>query len=109
MTEYTNAIRNAEEYTDVPAFPPNYKAQEIEVFFGDSPIDSTYHYKHGEMVGLDPENIGNEPVVQILIDDQWAYIQAGNTILLDRLGEIELPQTPSKEHLVTKITQMLQV
>lgn len=107
MIQYMNATRNADEYVDILPFPIGYQPQEIEVFFGDSPIDSAYHYKNGEWIALNLENIGDEPVLQILIDDQWTFIQAGSKVLLDRLGGVQLPLIPNQEHLIAQITQTL--
>ena len=100
LTQYYNAASNAEEYINVPPFALGYKAKEIEVFFGDSPIDSTYHYREGKWFNINLENIEEEPVIQILIDSQWAFIQVENKVLLDRIGGIELPVLPNKEEFL---------
>lgn len=107
MTYYQNAIRNANDYKNVPPFPESYQAREIEVFFGDSPLDSVYHYCDGKWIGFNPENAGVEPVLQILVDDQWALIQAENEVLLDRMGTVELPTVPKQEDIVLRIAKML--
>ncbi len=101
LTQYSNAAINAEEYVNAPLFTMGYKAKEIEVFFGDRPIDSTYHYREGKWFSINLENIEEEPVIQILIDNQWAFIQVGDKVLLDRIGSIELPDPPNKEEFLS--------
>ena len=98
--QYFNAASNADEYINAPPFAIGYKAKEIEVFFGDSPIDSTYHYRDGKWFSINLENIEEEPIIQILIDSQWAFIQVEDKVLLDRIGEIELPNLPDKEEFL---------
>ena len=108
MTDYPNATLNAEDYINTPPFPPGYQAKEIEVYLGDVCEDSAYHYRHGKWFDINLENITDESVVQILIDGQWAFIQAGNEVLLDRMGGVELPEIPSREFCVSRISYHLQ-
>ena len=107
MTQYPNATLNAEEYINTPPLPTGYQAKEIEVYLGDVCEDSTYHYRNGKWFDINLENTTDESVIQILIDNQWAFIQAGNEVLLDRMGGIELPEIPSQEYVVSQITQKL--
>ncbi len=100
LIQYSNAVSNAEEYINTPPFAMGYKAKEIEVFFGDRPIDSTYHYRDGKWFSIKLENIEKEPVIQILIDSQWAFIQVESKVLLNRIGDIELPVLPNKEEFL---------
>ena len=98
--QYFNAASNANEYINAPPFTIGYEAKEIEVFFGNSPIDSTYHYRDGKWFSINLENIEEESIIQILIDNQWAFIQVKNKVLLDRVGGIELPTLPNKEEFL---------
>ena len=107
MIQYLDSINSAEEYRNVPPFTEGYKPKEIEVFFGNSPIDSTYHYRNCEWFDINLENSGEEPVTQILVDNQWAFIQVEDKVLLDRMGGIELPEIPNKEYFVSRISQKL--
>lgn len=107
MIGYPNATLNAEEFINVPPFIAGYQAKEIEVFFGDSAENTTYYYRNGEWVDVNLENIDDESVIQISIDDQWAYIQAENEVLLDRMGGVELPEMPNKELFVSRISHHL--
>ena len=95
MTQYPNATLNAEDSINLTPFPNGYRPKEIEVYLGDSCSDSAYHYKDGKWFYISLENITDESVVQILVDDSWAYIQAGNEVLLDRLGGAVLPEVPN--------------
>lgn len=107
MTQYPNATLNAEEYINAPPFPTGYQAKEIEIYFGDISDNSVYYYRNGKWVDINLENMTDESVIQILIDDQWAFIQAGDKVLLDRMGGVELPEIPSQEYMVSQITQKL--
>ena len=107
MIQYLDSINSAEEYRNVPPFPEGYKPKEIEVFFGNSPIDSTYHYRNCEWFDINLENSGEEPVTQILVDNQWAFIQVEDKVLLDRMGGIKLPEIPNKEYFVSRISKKL--
>lgn len=109
MIQYPNATINAEEYINVPSFPTGHQPREIEVYLGDSSADSVYHYRDGDWFDIDLENIEDESVVQILIDDQWAFVQAGDKVLLNRMGGVELPKILSKEDFALRISQKLNV
>lgn len=108
MTQYENATYNANDCIDIAPYPEGYKPKAIEIYYGDAPSDSTYYYRDGKWVDINLENMEDESVVQILIDAQWAYIQAGNEVLLDRIGGVELPEIPSIDEMVTHITRTLQ-
>lgn len=108
MTQYPNATINAQDSINIPPFPNGYRPKEIEVYLGDSSEDSTYHYRNGKWFDISLENTTDESVVQILVDDLWAYIQAGNEVLLDRLGGAVLPEIPNQEFLVSRISHYLQ-
>ena len=108
MTQYPNATLNAEDSINLTPFPNGYRPKEIEVYLGDSCSDSAYHYRNNKWFDINLENITDESVVQILIDNEWAFIQAGNKVLLDRIGGCELPEIPSKDEMVTHITRTLQ-
>lgn len=107
MIQYLDSINSAEEYRNVPPFPEGYEPKEIEVFFGNSPSDSTYHYRNCEWFDINLENSGEEPVTQILVDNQWAFIQVEDKVLLDRMGGIKLPEIPNKEYFVSRISKKL--
>ena len=104
MTHYPNATLNAEEFINAPPLPNGYQPKEIEVYLGDSSDDSVYHYRDGKWFAINGANITDESVVQILIDDRWAFIQAGNEVLLNRMGGIMLPKIPSKEFIASQIS-----
>lgn len=108
MTQYKNATYNANDGMNYAPYPEGYKPKEIEIFYGDAVASSTYYYRDGKWVDINLENMEDESVVQILIDDRWAYIQAGDKVLLDRVGGAELPEIPSKDEMVTHLTRTLQ-
>lgn len=107
MNQYPNATLNAEEFINIPPFPNGYQPKEIEVYLGDSSEDSVYHYRNGEWFDMNLENITDESVVQILIDDCWAFIQVGNEVLLDRMAGVRLPKLPNQEFFLSRISHRL--
>lgn len=102
MTLYPNASLNAEDGAKHPSLSPQYQAQEIEFFIGDSASDSVCHFKDGNWIDLNLKNAEPEPVYQILIDDRWTYIEADGHVLLDKLGGYVLPPITQQ-----KITQAI--
>jgi hypothetical protein len=108
MTQYPNAKLNAEDSINLTPFPNGYRPREVEVYLGDSSEDSVYHYRNGRWFDISLQNITDESVVQILVDNRWAYIQAENKVLLDKLGGVVLPEVPNQEFLVSRISHHLQ-
>lgn len=108
MPQYPNATLNAQDSMNISSFPNGYRPKEIEVYLGDSSFDCVYHYRDGRWFDISLENTTDESVIQILVDDRWAYIQAGNEVLLDRLGGAVLPEIPNQEFLVSRISHYLQ-
>ncbi|MEM7580253.1 MAG: hypothetical protein AAF316_10465 [Cyanobacteria bacterium P01_A01_bin.80] len=104
---YPNATFNAQDHRNFPSLSLDYQAKDIEVFFGDVSIDSVFHYRNGEWITFDFENLESADVVQVLIDDQWAFIQVRDQILLDRLGGFQLPALPKQEEIVRRFAQQL--
>ncbi|MBE9035194.1 hypothetical protein [aff. Roholtiella sp. LEGE 12411] len=104
---YPSATINAEDFKNHPPLPEGYQPKEIEIYYGENAPDSVYHWKDGKWIRVNYDNMESEDVIQILVDDQWVFIQAGGQVLLDRVGEIELPPIPNKQEMTTLIAESL--
>jgi hypothetical protein len=105
--DYPSATINAEDFKNHPPLPKGYQPKEIEIYYGENAPDSVYHWKDGKWFRINYENIESENVIQVLVDDQWVYIQVEDRVLLDRLGGIELPPIPNKEEAIELIAESL--
>lgn len=89
--KYPVAISNAAEYYDAPPFEEGYVPELIEVYYGEE-ADSAGILAWNGSVSVDLNNY--EPGASVLmkqIDGQWAYVQIGSIVLLDRAGGVILP------------------
>jgi hypothetical protein len=90
--KYPVSIVNAAEYWDEPPLPEGYIPGDVEVFYGDDVNDSDLLILNGNLDSFtleEPE--GEPPVMSVLIDGSWAYIQIEGQIILNRLGGVALP------------------
>lgn len=89
--KYPVAISNAAEYYDAPPFEEGYVPEIIEVYYGEE-ADSAGILAWNGSVSVDLNNYQpNSLVLMKQIDGQWAYIQIGSIILLDRAIGVVLP------------------
>lgn len=89
--KYPVAISNAAEYYDAPPFEKGYVPEIIEVYYGEE-ADSAGILAWNGSVSVDLNNYQpNSLVLMKQIDGQWAYIQIGSIILLDRAIGVVLP------------------
>lgn len=88
---YPVAISNAAEYYDAPPFEEGYVPEVIEVYYGEE-ADGAGILAWNGRVSIDLNNY--QPGASVLmkqIDGQWAYIQIGSIVLLNRAGGVILP------------------
>ncbi len=94
--KYPVAISNAAEYYDAPPFAEGYVPELIEVYYGEDADDSGVFAWNGS-VSIKLDNYKpDSPVVMKQIDGQWAYIQIGSIVLLNRAGGVVLPPIADK-------------
>lgn len=93
---YPNTIYEVASVWHYPAFPMGYRPNLIEVYYSnddgtDAPdlvIDQDYLSGMRLQIEESPCN-----VIQLEIDGQWAFIQIGSQIVLDRIsGRVILPE-----------------
>ena len=96
-TRYPISVENVLESQNLPLCPSDYRPRFLELFYGESlPRADIAISVDGEEVKLiyysRRQISGSEPIIlKIRADDEWVYIQIGNRVLLDRLGENFLP------------------
>jgi hypothetical protein len=87
--KYPSASTNARDAALLPPLTAFYPARSIELFIGATPVSSVLYWQYGQIKWSNPANADNEPVIQLLVDDKWAYIQADGELLLNRLGDFD--------------------
>lgn len=97
--KYPCAVFNAADSNGLPPLPA-YTPAFLDMYFGDEDNPESLpniSFKDGQLDFLHlTEDCANNPVIQIEIDGAWAYIEVEKQILLDRLGEVELPKFPDE-------------
>ncbi len=89
--KYPQAVYNVSEAWGASPFPHGYIPDEISIYYGDSPNGSDLTFRDGKIVVFKTNMPEDKDVIKVSIDDEWAYIQVGGKVLLDRLGEVILP------------------
>ena len=112
-SKYPCAVFNAADSKNLATLPA-YRPETFDMYFGDEDNDeylANISFKNGELDFLHlTEVCANNPVIQIEIDGKWAYIEVEKQILLDRLGEVELPEIPDEipDEALIKTYQLFQ-
>ena len=89
--KYPQAVYNVSEAWGASPFPHGYIPDEISIYYADSPNGSDIKFRDGKIVVFKTNMPKDKDVIKVSIDDEWAYIQVGGKVLLERLGEVILP------------------
>ncbi len=89
--KYPQAVYNTSEAWGASPFPHGYVPEEISIYYSDNATRSDITFREGKIVVLKITTPKDKDVIKVSIDDEWAYIQVGRKVLLDRLGEVILP------------------
>ena len=89
--EYPMSVYNVSEAWGLEPLPHGYVPEDVTVYYDDSPRGGDIIFLDGELDVFKLREPEKKNVTKISVDDEWAYIQVGNTVLLDRLGEAILP------------------
>ena len=89
--KYPQCVYNTSEAWGAKPFPHGYIPESIEIYYSDNPTGTDVAFLDGKLRNFDLEPSKDKDVIKVSIDDEWAYIQAGGKVLLDRLGEVILP------------------
>ena len=89
--KYPQAVYNVSEAWGASPFPHGYIPESISIYYSDDPSGTDIAFQNGKLRNFDLEPSKDKDVIKVSIDDEWAYIQVGGKVLLDRLGEVILP------------------
>lgn len=93
VSEYPQAVYNVAEAWKLKPYSYGHIPEEIAIYYADDPtgIGADIIFDNGKLVVFRVEPPKDKDVIKVSIDDEWAYIQVGSHVLLDRLGDIILP------------------
>ncbi len=89
--KYPQCVYNTSEAWGAKPFPHGYIPESIEIYYSDNPSGTDIAFQEGKLRKFKTTMSKDKDVIKVSIDDEWAYIQAGGKVLLDRLGEVILP------------------
>lgn len=89
--KYPQCVYNVSEAWGASPFPHGHIPECIDIYYGDDPSGSDISFIEGKLTVFKLNIPKDKDVIKVSIDDEWAYIQAGGKVLLDRLGEVILP------------------
>lgn len=91
--DYPQAVYNVAEAWKLKPYPHGHIPEEIAIYYADDPtgVGADIIFDNGKLVVFRVEPPKDKDVIKVSIDDEWAYIQVGSHVLLDRLGDIILP------------------
>ncbi len=89
--KYPQCVYNTSEAWGASPFPHGYVPEEISIYYSDNTNGSDITFREGKIVVFKINSPKDKDVIKVSIDDEWAYIQVGGKVLLDRLGEVILP------------------
>lgn len=91
VNNYHTEIINAADFWDEPPFPDNHVPEIIEIYYSDAESPHIF-IVNGELKDYKVTNLlDNTKSISVLIDDQWAYIQIEENVILNRLEGVVLP------------------
>ncbi len=101
--KYPLSVYNVAEAWGLKPWPHGYIPEYIGIYYGDAPRGEDISFLDGKLRIFEvrePEEIN---VTKVSIDDEWAYIQIGKRVLLDRLGEVILPELLQEPQKILEI------
>ncbi len=89
--KYPQCVYNVSEAWGASPFPHGYIPESIDIYYSDNATTPDIAFLDGKLRKFKTTPPKDKDVIKVSIDDEWAYIQAGGKVLLDRLGEVILP------------------
>lgn len=91
--DYPQAVYNVAEAWNLKPYPHGHIPEEIAIYYADDPtgVGADIIFDYGKLSVFRVEPPKDRDVIKVSLDDEWAYIQIGKHVLLDRLGEVILP------------------
>ena len=91
--KYPNAVWNAADCWNDAQLPANYKPNRIEIYYADQADSPHIYFENGSIKYVNlPADIGQSQVIQVWIDGKCRYVEVEGQIILNKLGEVQLPQ-----------------
>jgi hypothetical protein len=90
--KYPLAVYNTSDAYYLNPLPAGYRPEEVEVYYGDDYEGSDLYIEGTELIDFNLETPSDPSVIQLRIDGDWAYIQVGGQVILDRLKGVILPE-----------------
>jgi hypothetical protein len=91
--KYPTAICNAIDFWDDKPLPTNYKPRYIEIYYADKADSPHIYFENGSVKYINlPPDVEQSQVIQVWIDGECRYIQLEGQIILNKLGNVQLPQ-----------------
>lgn len=114
-SKYPSAVYNAASVQHLPPLTVDTKPSLINIYYGDEDNNAclpNLSFKDGKLDLLYlTEECVNSPVIQIEVNSDWVYIEIEKQIILDRIGDLQLPKieniTEDELFTITSKTQLL--
>ena len=91
--KYPNAIWNAADCWNDAPLPANYKPNRIEIYYADKADTPHIHFENGEIKYINlPAEVRLMQVIQVWIDGECRYVEVEGQTILNKLGNVQLPQ-----------------
>lgn len=95
-SKYPSAVYNAASAKELPSLAPGIEPEIINFYYGEEDNSKglpniSFKNRKLDLLYLTEDCINN-PVIQVEFDGQWAYIEVEKQALLDRTGNVKLPE-----------------
>lgn len=91
--KYPNAVWNAADCWNDAPLPANYKPNRIEIYYADQADRPHIHFENDQVQYINlPPDVGQSQVIQVWIDGLCKYVEVEGQIILNKLGNVQLPQ-----------------
>ncbi len=91
--KYPNAVWNTADCWDDAPLPASYKPNRIEIYYADNADTPHIHFENDQVQYINlPPNAGQSQVIQVWIDGNCKYVEVEKQIILNKLGDVQLPQ-----------------
>ena len=91
--KYPNAVWNAADCWNDAPLPANYRPNRIEIYYADQADSPHIYFENGSIKYVNlPADIGQSQVIQVWIDGKCRYVEVEGQIILNKLGNVQLPQ-----------------
>ena len=91
--KYPNAVWNAADCWNDAPLPANYKPNRIEIYYADKADRPHIYFENGSVKYINlPAEVRLMQVIQVWIDGECRYVEVEKQVILNKLGNVQLPQ-----------------